>query len=152
MRKRIIDPEFFLNGDIAKTDYKTRLLYIGLWTLADDYGVLENDIEKIRIQIFPYTRSSVKTNIDTLVRAKKLIPYTMDEKNYFWIKNFVKYQWFSHPKHKYPTTPEITGIIQKVLANRTEPNLTKHNYNGTPNDLKYYEQKTKEFLEKQNGL
>lgn len=116
-KKRIIDPDFFIDEKIAKLDYKTRLLYIGLWVLADDYGVLEYESEKIKVQLFPYTKSSIQKNIEKLIKIGRLQEYEVDGKKYLWIKNFLKYQWLSHPTQKFPHTPEISSQIQKLLEN-----------------------------------
>ena len=104
-----------------KISDKAKLLYIGLWTIADDYGVLENDPPKIRAQIFPYkSRLKIEGYLKELVDIKKITPYEVEGKGYFWIKNFLKYQWLSHPKKQFPQLPAITGNIQKLLANRIE--------------------------------
>ena len=103
MRKRIIDPEFFLDEEISHIDYKTRLLYIGLWTLADSNGILEDNESKIRVQIFPYQRSNISKNLQTLIRLHKLVPYEVDKKKYLLVKNFKKWQKESHPTYTHPT-------------------------------------------------
>ena len=102
-RKRIIDPEFWLDEKIGKLDYKTMLLYIGLWNLADSNGIVENNEEKIKIQIFPYKKGgTIDKNLQKLVDLGKLHSYKVDKKRYFLIKNFKKYQKESHPTYKYP--------------------------------------------------
>lgn len=121
MRKRIIDPLLWLNGEISKISDKAKLLYIGLWTIADDYGVLENDPLKIRAQIFPYNHNlKIERYLGELLKIDKITPYEVEGKKYLFIKNFLKYQWLSHPSSDYPKTPEITGEIQKLLAKRKE--------------------------------
>ena len=39
MRIRSIKPEFWRSRDIAKLDWDTRLVFIGLWSYVDDNGV-----------------------------------------------------------------------------------------------------------------
>ncbi|WP_461949107.1 hypothetical protein ACOKPE_14565 [Acinetobacter baumannii] len=47
-RSRNIKPSFFMNEDIIELPYEARLLFIGLWTLADREGRLENRPKKIK--------------------------------------------------------------------------------------------------------
>ena len=56
MRARNIKPGFFENEELADLPPLTRLLYIGLWLLADREGRLENRPRRIKAQIFPYER------------------------------------------------------------------------------------------------
>ena len=107
MRKRLIDPNFWTNGIIGKLDYKTQLLYIGLWNLADSNGIVENDEDRIKVSIFPYKRSPISRNIQKLVELKKIIPYEVDKKKYLLIKNFKKWQKESHPTYSYPVPPNF---------------------------------------------
>ena len=121
-RRRIIDPDFWIDDTIAKLDYKTMLLYIGLWNLADSNGVVENNEEKIRVQIFPYKKTSVVKSLETLVGLKKLIPYEVDKKKYFVIKNFKKWQKESHPAYKYPPPPTKEENLPQEQRNWKPPN------------------------------
>jgi hypothetical protein len=53
-RSRIIKPGFFRNEDLAELPAMTRLLFAGLWTLADKEGRLEDRPKRIRADVFPY--------------------------------------------------------------------------------------------------
>jgi hypothetical protein len=52
-RARNIKPGFFTNDDLVELDFATRLLFAGLWTVADREGRLEDRPKKIKIAIFP---------------------------------------------------------------------------------------------------
>ena len=67
-RKRLIDPEFWLDEEISKISDRAKLLYIGMWNFADDSGVLEDIPEKIRVQVFPY---DPKTEVKILLKELK---------------------------------------------------------------------------------
>ena len=108
-RKRIIDPEFWVDEVIGKLDFKTMLVYIGLWNLADSEGIVENCEEKIKVQLFPYKKTSLKKSLEMLIELGKLIPYEVNKKKYLLIKNFKKWQKESHPSYKYPKPPNISG-------------------------------------------
>lgn len=52
-RIRTIKPEFFTSPDTAKISHTGRLVYISMWTLADDYGRGELNMLQIRAHSFP---------------------------------------------------------------------------------------------------
>ena len=49
-----IKPEFYLDAELAQCSREARLLFPGLWILADRAGRLKNRPAKIKAQIFPY--------------------------------------------------------------------------------------------------
>lgn len=53
-RARIIKPEAFLDEDLAALGLAARLLFIGLWTLADREGRLEDRPARIKAQLLPW--------------------------------------------------------------------------------------------------
>ena len=54
MRARNIKPGFFKNDTLAELEFAARLLFIGLWGLADRAGRLEDRPKKIKAEVFPY--------------------------------------------------------------------------------------------------
>ncbi len=103
-RKRIIDPEFWLDEEIAKLSPHARLLYIGLWNLCDDnYATLPDRPDWIKIQVFPYETVDTRGLLDELSTSNKILPFESDGKRYWFIKNFFKHQRIDRPsKPKYP--------------------------------------------------
>lgn len=53
-RTRLIRPEFFSDGLMARLSVGTRLFYVGLWTLCDDAGYFERDVPQIAAELFRY--------------------------------------------------------------------------------------------------
>lgn len=53
-RARNIKPGFFANEDLAECDPLARLLFAGLWCLADREGRLEDRPKRIRAELLPY--------------------------------------------------------------------------------------------------
>jgi hypothetical protein len=53
-RTRLIRPEFFSDGLMARLSVGTRLFYIGLWTLCDDVGYFELDVPQIGAELFRF--------------------------------------------------------------------------------------------------
>jgi hypothetical protein len=69
MRARLLKPGFFTNERLARLPVRARLLFAGLWCLADREGRLEYRPERIRAAIFPY---EPRVKIESLIRALEL--------------------------------------------------------------------------------
>ena len=59
-RIRYLKPCFFKDEDIASLPHQTRLLYQGLWVLADKEGRLEDRPKRIKAEIFPYEEIDIE--------------------------------------------------------------------------------------------
>jgi hypothetical protein len=59
-RARNIKPGFFKNEDLAECSAWARLCFIGLWTLADREGRLEDRAKRIKAELFAYDSVEVE--------------------------------------------------------------------------------------------
>jgi hypothetical protein len=91
-RSRNIKPGFFLNEDLVELPFSTRLLFIGLWTIADREGRLEDRPKKIKMAIFPADNVDVEMGLSELHRAGMILRYVVDNERYIFIPGFVKHQ------------------------------------------------------------
>lgn len=91
-RARNIKPSFFTNEQLADNDPLGRLLFIGLWTLADYNGNLEWKERTIKIQILPWDNCSVKELAINLDKSGLVRFYSNEGKIYLNITNFTKHQ------------------------------------------------------------
>lgn len=107
-RQRIINPEFWLDYEIASIENPNAcLFYIGTWNFCDDYGVIENNAPKLKAQIFPYRDVNVAELIDIFIKVGKFIPFNADDKKWLLLKNFKKYQYIQKPsKFRNPEPPK----------------------------------------------
>lgn len=102
-RIRTIKPEFWVDEKIVELSFPARLLFIGMWNFADDFGRMVYSPKKIKMQVFP----SDELNISELfgeIRGKKLVdvytesrrippnPAECEEIVYLQIVNFDKHQ------------------------------------------------------------
>lgn len=118
-RKRLIDPGFFLDEDLAKLSAHARLLYVGCWTIADDnFFTLPHRPDWIKAQIFPYEEMDINKAISELLSCNKFLEFTNgDTKSYLFIPNMVKYQRIDRPSDsKYPCHPEFEAIVKRILG------------------------------------
>ncbi len=106
-RKRIIDPEFWSDEEIGQWSFAARLFYIGLWNFADDSGRFKSANELLKAQIFPYEE---KIDIGKLKKElkDKIQWYKINELQYGFIRNFLKYQRIDKPTiSKLPPPPKF---------------------------------------------
>ncbi len=128
MRKRMLNPDFFTDPDIvASLDAYGRLLYQGLWCVADDSGCFELNSLLLKMKILPgdqnITTEDIQKYLDILIEQKKIITYEVNDKKYSWIKNFHKHQTLNKPNS--PTVPLPSWI---TFHGEEEYGTERHKY------------------------
>lgn len=96
-RARNIKPGFFRNELLVEMDFGTRLFFIGLWTLADKAGRLEDRPKKIKIELFPADDVDVPCMLHALAMHGFITRYAVKGVPFIQINNFLKHQ---SPHHK----------------------------------------------------
>jgi len=91
-RARNIKPAFFTNEQVSDNCPLGRLLFIGLWTMADYKGDLEWKEKTLKIQILPWDECSVKELAINLDKSGLIRFYSDGNKIYLNIPNFEKHQ------------------------------------------------------------
>lgn len=91
-RSRNIKPAFFKNETLAECAPLARLLFAGLWCLADRVGRLEDRPKRIRAEILPYDDGCVDDILNELHNAGFILRYGVGEKRYIQVVNFGKHQ------------------------------------------------------------
>lgn len=134
MRARNIKPAFFKNEALAECSPLARLLFAGLWCLADRAGRLEDRPKRIRAELLPYDDGSVEDLLTELHEAGFILRYAAAGGRFIQVINFAKHQ---HPHHrevdstipapdkpwaslglspdKPGTSPELAGLIPDSL-------------------------------------
>jgi len=107
-RARNIKPAFFDNEELSEIDFAGRLLFIGLWTLSDRNGVLEDRPKRIKARLFPYDDVDVNGYLTVLERLNFVARYSIENKHYIIINNFSKHQ---RPHH----TEKESGLPLPLL-------------------------------------
>lgn len=132
-RNRMLNPEFWLDEDVAKLSAHARLLYMGLWGICDDnYATFPNRPEWLKAQVFPYEGVDMGSLLKELEQAEKIIRFTIENKEFFYLKNFFKYQKIDRPSA--PKYPEYTTTQQPLGEDST----------STRSEVKLKEDKLKE--------
>ncbi len=96
-RIRSIKPDFFTNDELAEVKPLGRLLFIGLWCIADKEGRLRDRPTRIKAQVQPFDGANVNKLLDGLQNKGFIKRYEVDGKRYIQIVNFAKHQ---RPHHK----------------------------------------------------
>lgn len=95
MRIRSIKPEFFENDVIGEMPPEARLLFIGLWMMADKYGILEDNPKKIKALLFRYDSTSldmIKKWLDDFTQNGMILRETSGKVNVICVPTFSKHQ------------------------------------------------------------
>jgi hypothetical protein len=71
-RTRYIKPGFFQNDKLAELGPWHRLLFAGLWTLADSAGRMEDRPKRIKGQLFPFDDVDVDAMLNDLHRQREV--------------------------------------------------------------------------------
>ncbi|MFZ5559671.1 MAG: hypothetical protein ACOZAL_02675 [Patescibacteria group bacterium] len=133
----MIDPNFFLDEELAKLSPHARLLYIGSWTIADD-NVFTFPCRPgwIKVQLFPYEkRLDMIKLINELIESKHYILFESNGSKYIYIPTMKEHQKIERPsKQKYPCYDGSPNIPQ--LLTESSPN--------TLPEVKLIEEKLKE--------
>lgn len=114
-RSRNIKPGFFKNEVLAELPFETRLLFIGLWTLADREGRLEDRPKRIKAELFAFDSFDVDPMLNRLQSDGFLVRYEAGGSRYLQIENFVKHQ-DPHYKEKASEIPAPPGRQNAIVA------------------------------------
>lgn len=101
MRIRTIKPEFFRHERLALLSTKARLLFVGLWCIADAEGRLEDRPQRIRIEIFPYETDGIETELEQLCSAGFIARYSAQGAEFIEVTAFKKHQRITGKEAKY---------------------------------------------------
>jgi hypothetical protein len=107
-RVRNIAPGFFTNEQLVELPFEDRLLFAGLWTLADREGRLEDRPKRIRMAIFPCDNVDVDLGLQRLQQASLVLRYTVQGVGYLAIPAFHKHQK-PHPREAASVIPSPKG-------------------------------------------
>lgn len=117
MRSRNIKPGFFKNEDLAKLEPHCRLLFAGLWGLADREGRLEDRPDRIRAELFPYEVSlDVHRYLTELSRLNFIIRYRIGKQSYIQVTAWKEHQ-SPHNTEKKSEIPEYVEGVSAITVN-----------------------------------
>lgn len=119
-RIRTIKPEFWTDDALTECSVSARLLFIGTWNFADDYGNLDRSAKQIKARVFPLDSINCEPLIQELLAQNLLVEYEVEGKKYLHIQGFAKHQVINRPSK--PGVP----AFDKAHVTLTEPSVSPH--------------------------
>jgi hypothetical protein len=121
-RARLLKPGFFTNEQLTEVHPFGRLLFAGLWTLADREGRMPNRPKWIKGALFPYENVPVEKLLAELEALGFLYRYEVKGERYIQILNFLK--------HQHPHVKEPPSTIPAPYQHHADP-VHEHAFSGT---------------------
>lgn len=120
MRARSIKPGFFKNEDLAELPFATRILFTGLWCMADREGRMEDRPKRIKADVFPYDDVDVNAALNDLEKAGFITRYSHGETSYIQVLAFAKHQ-NPHCREGASTIPAPASTVQGTALAVSSP-------------------------------
>lgn len=119
-RIRTIKPEFPQSESMGRVSRDARLLFVEMWTLADDAGRLRGNSRMLASLLFPYDNDApglIDDWLSELEREGCIVRYLASGLSYIEIRNWLIHQKIDKPsKSKIPSFDESS----RILANPRE--------------------------------
>jgi len=115
-RIRTIKPEFPISETIGRLSRDARLLYIQLWTIADDSGRARASSRLLASHLYPYDEDShslIDGWLSELQAEGCVTLYEVDGTSYLEMP-----KWLKHQKIDRPTPSRLPPITQKIARAR----------------------------------
>jgi hypothetical protein len=123
-RIRTIKPEFPQSETIGKLSRDGRLLFVQLWTLADDEGRTRAASRMLASLLYPYDDDApdlIEGWLEELERNGCIVRYVVEGSTYLQVNNWLKHQKIDRPgKSKLPVVSEGS----RIFANAREASTT----------------------------
>lgn len=103
MRARNIKPGFYKNEQLAECSPWARLIFPGLWMMADRRGRMEYRPKRIKAELLPFDSEPVEPMIAELEQYGLVRLYEVEGVRYLWIPAFCR--------HQRPHTNEVPSTI-----------------------------------------
>lgn len=111
-RARNIKPGFFSNDELVELPFEGRLLFIGLWTIADRAGRLLDRPKKIKMDLFPADNVDVEALLTSLAERGFIRRYEAEDLRCIQVVNW--------NKHQNPHVKEVPSILPEPDERRTD--------------------------------
>lgn len=140
-RMRTVKPEFFRSATIGKLKRDTRLLFIGMWTEADDHGRGLAEPRHLAGAIFPFDRDMTERKIRACLRELEqvvcadgkrglVILYESSGTIYYAIRSWWHQKINRRGDARYPEPPP-DNLFTDDSVNGGPPNHPPGSLNGT---------------------
>lgn len=128
-RKRMIDPNIWNSEDFSKLTPLAKLVFVGLFSNADDEGRGRAKAVYVRNILFPYDEKIEVIDIDTALNEissnMSVTFYSHNENEYYVLDNWNIWQRVDKPQNsKIPLLDDDSKIIRRTVAEQS-PNTPR---------------------------
>ena len=117
-RNRIINAGIWQSQDFSKLSLIAKLVFIGLFSQADDEGRGRANATYIRNTLFPYNEkiesSEVKAALDEIAQHMSIQFYSVEDDEYYVLTRWKRWQKINRPSPSY--LPPPPGYIHGVFS------------------------------------
>lgn len=133
-RARNIKPQFFTNDELSELPPLARLLFIGLWTIADFKGCFEYKPKRLKVQLLPYDDCDIEQLVSALDKSRFISIYSVQGQTFGKVLNFNKHQ--NPHKNEKEKGSDIPDIYQNdaenvMFSENLEDIAINHDQNGS---------------------
>ncbi|MCI9247475.1 MAG: hypothetical protein HFJ30_10355 [Clostridia bacterium] len=140
-RKRMIDPNIWQSEDFGKLSLLAKIVFIGLFSLADDEGRGRANPVYLKSTLFPYEESmrsaDITKSLFEISSNMSVIFYSCDGSDYYSLYNWDTWQKIDKPTNsKIPAFEENNEEIRQLFvegsskaSRRVSPNRIEKNKN-----------------------
>lgn len=126
-RIRTIKPQFWDDAKIGRIPRDARLLYIGLWTFADDLGVVIADPVWLKSKIFPYDRIQIQQLeawLGLLEKTGFISLLSVESESFYYLPTFSRHQIINRPNLDDVNIDK--ELLDNILAKFTDQSVINH--------------------------
>lgn len=106
-RIRTVKPEFWTDSKVVALSMPARLMFIGAWNYADDYGCLPSDALQLKLRVLPADQIDADEMVAELLDSGLLeVMVTADGEQFWHVTHWDRHQKVSHPKDSDFGAPE----------------------------------------------
>ena len=109
-RIRSIHPEQWTDDQFVSCSPLARLLALGIRNEADDNGIFEWNVIKLKMRLMPADNCDVPVLLNELQSTQQIIRYEVDGKAYGVIRSFQRFQRPKEPTFKHPLPPVSVSL------------------------------------------
>lgn len=106
-RIRSIHPGLWTDERFVTASAMARLMFMGIWNEADDFGSFEWSPLKLKMRILPADAVDAHALLAELEEAGSIMRYEVDGKAYGAVRNFCQFQRPKKPNASFPQTEEV---------------------------------------------
>lgn len=109
-RIRSVHPGIWTDVEFVSLSPFARLLFIGIWTEADDQGAFVWSPLQLKMRVLPADNIDAAELLSELTEAGRILPFEVGGKRYGAVRNFTKFQRPKKPNAVHPMTAEATAF------------------------------------------